>query len=122
MAFAVDAQHRAVGVDDRKGIVAGIILLFVEADRQHHLQLTGHLTEMGYSLVFLQLPGVDIIIRFFLLAKIRCLKQLLKQDDLCPFGCGLTDQLIRPADVFIDIGRAAHLGSRYGNLSHSCPS
>ncbi|MNV79288.1 hypothetical protein D3C71_1728330 [compost metagenome] len=113
MALAVLAQHGSVCVDDGERIVAGIVLLLVEADRQNYLQLFRHFLEVVYSLVLLHFRCIHIVIRLLLLAEVRGLEQLLQQDNLGTLRSCFPDEPVRLRDVLFYIGGAAHLRRRY---------
>src|SRR5690606_23787533 len=113
--LAVDAQQRAVGIDDGDGVEAGAPGQLEEADRQHHGQLLGDLLEMQDRRVFLYRGGQLQIFGVGLLAEVGRLEQFLDQDHLGTFAGGFADKLFGLGDVRLAIPGARHLSGGDGN-------
>ncbi|MNN28974.1 hypothetical protein D3C81_1425570 [compost metagenome] len=110
MGFAVHAQVAAVGIDDGDTVETRAPGQFVEADRQHHLQLFGELLEMGDGGVGFNRGGQLQVIRIGLLAEVRSFEQLLDQDDLRALGGRFADQPLGSFQVALAVPGAGHLG------------
>ena len=122
MAFPVDAEDRAVGVDGGQGIVPGVVALLVETDGQHNTEFFCQCFEMRNSFIYIRLAGDIVELGLFLLAEIRRFKELLQQDDLRTSSRRLPDQPFGVPDIFIDGIGAAHLRCRDGDHSHNITS
>lgn len=115
MAFTINPEVAAVGVDDRDAVEARTAGQFVEADWQHHLQFFGDFLEMFDRDVFFHRRRQLQVVRVWLLAEVRRLEQLLDQDDLRAFGGGFTHQPFSDFEVGFQIPGTGHLSGGDGN-------
>src|ERR1700761_4355117 len=99
--LAVLAEVAAVGVDDRRGVVADALLLdLVHRDDQDHVQLPGQvLHELGRGAAG-HLLGPAVPLRVLHLAEVRAVEQLLQAGDLGP----LAGRLAQRVDGVLDHG------------------
>ncbi|MNV79478.1 hypothetical protein D3C71_1730320 [compost metagenome] len=115
MAFTINPEVAAIGIDDRDAVETGAAGQLEEADWQDDLQLFSHLLEMlDGDVVFNRRRQLQIV-RVRLLAEVRGLEQLLDQDDLRALACGLTDQPFSGLDVGFKVPGTSHLGSGDSN-------
>ncbi len=115
VALAVDAQQRAVGIDDGDGVEARAPGLLEEADRQNHRQLLGDLLEMLDRGVVLHAGGQLQILGVGLLAEVGRFEQLLDQDHLGALGGRFANQFLGLGDVRLAVPGARHLGGGDSN-------
>ncbi|MNQ20819.1 hypothetical protein D3C85_339160 [compost metagenome] len=115
MAFTINPEVAAVGVDDRDAVETRAAGQLIEADRQHHLQLFGDFLEMFDRDVFFHRRRQLQIVRVRLLAEVRRLEQLLNQDDLRAFSGGFTHQPFSDFEVGFQIPGTGHLSGGNGN-------
>ena len=99
MAFAVEPQHRAVGIGNRHRIEMRLPGLFEKADRQHHAKLARQRGKAGdQRVVFKRLCQIEMPGAFGD-AEIGGGEQFLDQNDLRTLGRRLTDQRFGPVSV-----------------------
>ncbi|MNL36541.1 hypothetical protein D3C87_1586260 [compost metagenome] len=115
MAFTINPEVAAIGINDRDAVETCTTRQLVETDRQHHLQLLGDFLEVLDGDVVFNRRGQLQVIRVRLLAEVRRLEQFLNQDDLRAFGGGFTDQSFSNFDVAFQVPGTGHLSGGDGN-------
>lgn len=122
MAFPINTEIAAVGIDDGDAVEARAAGALEEADRQHHLQLGSDLLEVLDGRIFCHRGGQLGVVGVRFLAEVGRLEQLLDQDDLGALGCRLAHQPLGVGDVRGGIPGAGHLGRGDGNdTGHEAP-
>ena len=114
----VDAQHRAVSVNDRNGIVQGSAGFFVEADGEDYLQFRSDFPQLCNGRIFRRrscqfIGGVSPF-----LTEVRGFEQFRQQNDLCSVSGCLPYHRFGSAAVFGGIGRACHLNGCNSDFTH----
>ena len=93
--LAVLAEVRAVGVDDRSGVVVHARLLdLVHRQDQHHVQFRRQLHEPLRGGTIGDVLGVLVVLGILHLAEVRAVEQLLEAHDLRTLGGCFTRRLL----------------------------
>ena len=118
MGLAVDAQQAAVGVQHGHTVEQALAVLFIKADRHSQFQLPAYLGKTLHSGIFVHRQRIVVVLVPAFLAEVRTFKQLGQQNDLRPFGGGLTDQFFGVGQILGRVGGAGHLDRRDRDLCH----
>ena len=121
MAFAVDAQGPAIGIDHGNGIEEGRASALEEADRQDDAQCFRQRGAAGDQRVAFQRLGEVEVLRVLFDAEVGGGEKLLDEDDLGTLPGRLPDQRLGTVSVCGQIPTAGELGCGDGNLAHGGP-